>query len=194
MSFDPEKLLIFNELSEIIRWHNQCIDRLGTYKKNHPYLIAPNLHKMMEENLKENVQMLYKELNNLNKPKTEQRRHVCRECHSVFAAALPGGICDECRSKVGATNRYDTPPPSEIDTVSDIDDEQQGESIDTVEVAAVAADVVEQSEETENAAEPAPIEEAEVQEAEPQPDPEPEPASEPVAELPDTADQKIASA
>lgn len=99
VSLSYEQLLITNELSEIIRWHNQCLDRLHSYRESYPYLLAPNLAKMMEENLKENVQMLYRELNNLHKPKTEQRRHVCRQCHSVFAMALPGGICDQCRSK-----------------------------------------------------------------------------------------------
>jgi hypothetical protein len=100
MALDYEQLLITNELSEIIRWHNQCLDRLRAYRENYPYLIAPNVGKMMEENLKENVQMLYRELNNLHKPKTEQRRHICRECHSVFAVSLRGGLCDECRSRL----------------------------------------------------------------------------------------------
>ena len=100
MALDYEQLLITNELSEIIRGHNQCLERLRHYRENYPYLIAPNVGKMMEENLKENVQMLYRELNNLHKPKTEQRRHVCRECHSVFAVALRGGLCDQCRSRM----------------------------------------------------------------------------------------------
>lgn len=99
MALDYEQLLITNELSEIIRLHNQCLDRMRSYRENYPYLIAPNVGKMMEENLKENVQMLYRELNNLHKPKTEQRRHICRECHSVFAVSLRGGLCDECRSR-----------------------------------------------------------------------------------------------
>src|SRR5688500_12097652 len=125
MSFDYEKHLIFNELSEIIRWHNQCIDRLGTYKKSHPYVIAPNLHKLMEEKLKENVQMLYRVLNNLNKPKTEQKRHVCRECNGVFASALPGGLCDECRSRVAAGNRYATlQAENETETIEVVAEEQ----------------------------------------------------------------------
>ena len=99
LALDYEQLLITNEMSEIIRWHNQCLDRLRSYRETYPYLMAPNVARMMEENLKENVQMLYRELNNLHKPKQEQRRHVCRECHSVFAVSLPGGICDECRAR-----------------------------------------------------------------------------------------------
>lgn len=100
MTFDYEQLLITNELSEIIRWHNQTLERLRAYRQNYPYLIPPNVGLMMEENLKENVQMLYRELNNLHKPKAEQRRHVCRECNQVFALTLRGGICDECRSRL----------------------------------------------------------------------------------------------
>jgi hypothetical protein len=113
VALDYEQLLITNELSEIIRWHNQCLDRLRSYRESYPYLIAPNVGKMMEENLKENVQMLYRELNNLHKPKAEQRRHVCRQCHMVFALPLRGGICDECHSKRAAPTPYATPPPSD---------------------------------------------------------------------------------
>ena len=100
MKLDYEQLLITNELSEIIRWHNQTLERLRSYREQYPYLLPPNVGKMMEENLKENTQMLYRELNNLHKPKTEQRRHVCRHCHHVYAMALVGGICDECRSRM----------------------------------------------------------------------------------------------
>lgn len=109
MGLDYEQLLITNELSEIIRGHNQCLERLRTYRTSYPYLMAPNIAKMMEENLKENIQMLYREFNNLHKPKTEQKRHVCQQCHSVFAVSLRGGICDECRSRIGHT----TPAPGE---------------------------------------------------------------------------------
>jgi hypothetical protein len=157
MSFDYEKLLVFNELSEIIRWHNQCIDRLQSYRTNHPYLLAPNLGRMMEDNLKENVQMLYRELNNLNKPKAEQRRHVCRECFGVFASALPGGICDECRSRAGNVNQYETPLPQDSIATADpgtSTDEQpdngngeqpenQTEPLDSAEAAQAAAEIVE---------------------------------------------------
>jgi hypothetical protein len=96
---DYEQLLIFNELSEIIRWHNQCLDRMKGFREKYPYLVPPNVAKMVEENLKENVQVLYRELNHLHKPKTEKQRYVCRECHSVFYVKLPNGLCDECRAK-----------------------------------------------------------------------------------------------
>lgn len=111
MGLDYEQLLITNEFGEIIRWHNQCLERLKAFRTSYPYLMAPNVAKMMEENVKENVQMLYREFNNLHKPKTEQRRHVCRECHSVFAVSLPGGICDECRSRGAHLKSADSPPP-----------------------------------------------------------------------------------
>ncbi|GIX44873.1 MAG: hypothetical protein D6691_06760 [Candidatus Hydrogenedentota bacterium] len=96
---DYEQLLIFNELSEIIRWHNQCLDRMKGFREKYPYLVPPNVAKMVEENLKENVQVLYRELNHIHKPKTEKQRYVCRECHSVFYVKLPNGLCDECRAK-----------------------------------------------------------------------------------------------
>lgn len=132
MALDYEQLLITNELSDIIQSHNKALAGLRNYVESHPYLLAPNLARMMEDNLKENVQMLYKELNNLHKPKSEQRRHVCRSCHGVFAVALPGGLCDECRSKTFARPAYPaaTPRPYRPDA----SDEQ------TLVVAAAPAD------------------------------------------------------
>ncbi|MCX7626769.1 MAG: hypothetical protein N2Z21_11270 [Candidatus Sumerlaeaceae bacterium] len=105
MGLDYEQLLIFNELSEIIRWQNQCIERMKSFREKYPYLIPPNVARMVEENLKENVQFLYRELNHLHKPPEERRRHVCRECHGVFFVSLPGGLCDECRAKIAATHK-----------------------------------------------------------------------------------------
>lgn len=100
MPIDYEQLVIINELSEIIRLHNTCIERMRTYRKSYPFLVPPNVATMIEENLKENVQMLYNELNNVYKPRSEQRRYTCKRCHGVFAVSLPSGVCDECRSKV----------------------------------------------------------------------------------------------
>ena len=99
MGLDYEQLLIFNELSEIIRWQNLSMERMKSFCEKYPYLIPPNVARMVEENLKENVQILYRELNDLHKPREQRKRHVCSECHGVFFVSLPGGICDECRSK-----------------------------------------------------------------------------------------------
>ncbi len=121
-TYNFEQLLVANELGEVIRLHNQAIEQLKNFRESHPALIAPNLARMAEENLKENVSVLYRELNNLHKPKTEQRRHVCRECYNVFVVPLPGGICDECRSKISSPgNAYDRPqmPEAESETLSD---------------------------------------------------------------------------
>lgn len=134
---DYEQLLVTNELSDIIRSHNQALAGLRNYRESHPYLIAPNLALMMEDNLKENVQMLYKELNNLHKPKTEQRRHVCRTCHGVFAAALPGGICDECRSKTASRPGYPAATPRRVQLEPDASEpvNEEGAEDETVTVA-----------------------------------------------------------
>jgi hypothetical protein len=105
LNFDLDKLQAAAELGEVIRLQNQALEQLASFRKLRPNLIIPNLAKMVEENLKENVQILYKELNNLHKPQAEQRRHICRICNMAFAVALPGGICDECRSKQAVTPR-----------------------------------------------------------------------------------------
>lgn len=122
--YNFEQLLVANELGEVIRLHNQAIERLKAFREQHPHLIAPNLARMAEENLKENVSVLYRELNNLHKPRSEQRRHVCRECHNVFVVPLPGGLCDECRARLTApAGRYGTRPQmpeAESETLSDV--------------------------------------------------------------------------
>lgn len=99
MSFDMEKLQAVAELGEVIRLQNEALERLQAFRNARPYLIVPNLAKMVEENLKENVHVLYKELNNLHRPPEKKVRYVCESCHLAFAVPLPGGLCDECRSR-----------------------------------------------------------------------------------------------
>jgi hypothetical protein len=125
MGMDSEQLMIFGELSEIIRGQNMCIELMKSFREKYPYLIPTNVARMVEENLKENVQILYRELNHLHKPPQEKRRHVCRGCHGVFFTALPGGLCDECRSKAEATQQPQygrvaptTRPTTEADTAA----------------------------------------------------------------------------
>ena len=127
MSISYEQLLITNELSEVIRCHNECLNRIKAYADSYPYLIAPNIARLISENLKDNLQVLYKELNNLHKPKTEQRRHVCAQCHKVFASSLRGGVCDECRSRGSTENAYATrnqrvDEAGEVSTATDLID------------------------------------------------------------------------
>lgn len=124
MSTNPDAFKIQTELSEVIRLHNQTLERLRAFQSERPYAVAPNILKMAEENLKENVAILYKQWNEVHKPPGERVRHVCQQCNYVFASALPGGICDECRSK-GGTNQpaaygaWPVTPESEAATQSD---------------------------------------------------------------------------
>ena len=140
MGLDYEKLLIFNELSEIIRWQNQCIERIKSFRERYPYLIPPNVAYMVEENLKENVQVLYRELNHLHKPKEEKRRHVCRECHSVFFVSLPGGLCDECRAKLAASHQPQygrvAPLPTDVASQEPTTDADTAEEVGAAELEA----------------------------------------------------------
>lgn len=105
MSFDLEKFQAVAELGDVIRLQNEAMDRLQQFRKARPYLIMPNLAKMVEENMKENLQVLYKELNNMHKPAEQQTRYICDDCHMAFLVRLPGGICDECRAKRSSTPR-----------------------------------------------------------------------------------------
>ncbi|MGI8908498.1 MAG: hypothetical protein ACR2IE_18640 [Candidatus Sumerlaeaceae bacterium] len=124
MSFSPDVMKTAVELSEVIRLQNQALEKVREFRDARPYAIAPNLLRMIEENLKENIQMLYKELNQVNTPAAERKRHVCRQCHHVFASSLPGGLCDECRSKPAgqpaAYGVWPVTPESESITVSDV--------------------------------------------------------------------------
>lgn len=99
MSFDLDKLQAVAELGDVIRHHNEALDRLTAFRKARPYMVMPNLMKVVEENLKENLQVLYKEFNNLHKPAEQQTRYICNDCKMAFLVKLPGGICDECRVK-----------------------------------------------------------------------------------------------
>lgn len=99
VSFDLEKLQAVAELGEVIRLQNEALDKLVAFRRARPYLMMPNLAKMVEENIKENVQVLYKELNNLHKPAEERTRYICEDCKMAFLVRLPGGICDECRAR-----------------------------------------------------------------------------------------------
>jgi hypothetical protein len=117
---DREVLTNAADLGEIIRLHNEAVERLKAFRATRPYLIAPNMVGMLEGNLKDNVEVLYRELNNLTKPRSATKQYVCGQCHSVFLQRLPGGICDECRSRSApGSGRYGggaTPPSVAYDS------------------------------------------------------------------------------
>ena len=97
-----EARLIGNEFSEIIKLLNQTIERLQRFREAYPYLIAPNVFEVLEENLKENTQVMYREFQNImrgNGPHYDQK-YVCKKCKKVFMISLPHGLCDECRGNM----------------------------------------------------------------------------------------------
>ena len=119
MSYTEANLAITHELSEIIQLHNQAHAQLEKYRKAYPYLMAPNLAAMMEGNLKDNLQILYKELTNLHRPVDTKDRNVCAICHRAFATRLPGGACDECRARFSAPKpSYGLASPDDPDAVN----------------------------------------------------------------------------
>jgi len=96
-----EEMLVTNEFSEIIRYHNRALERLKRFQEGYPYLIAPNVFSAVEFNLKENITVLYREFQGLQnqKEKKYDTKHTCRKCNQVFFTSLPDGLCDECRGK-----------------------------------------------------------------------------------------------
>ncbi|KPL05412.1 hypothetical protein AMJ85_11860 [candidate division BRC1 bacterium SM23_51] len=100
---DYETMLRVNELAGILKLQQQAAGRLKRFREAYPYLVAPNLLEMLEENLRDNIAVLTKEMGQLQTgkraPVGDPSRYVCKRCHAKFAVALPGGLCDECRSK-----------------------------------------------------------------------------------------------
>lgn len=102
MQIDREDLKVIDELSEILSSVNSAVSQLKRFEMKHPYLIAPNVFRVWEDNLKETATIMFREFHNLRngkKKKTYDKRYVCNVCHSVFMVPLPEGICDECRSR-----------------------------------------------------------------------------------------------
>ena len=87
-----EELFILNEFSEIIKNHNSALEKLKRFREAYPYLIAPNIFDMLQHNLKENTQILFREMNGMKDQKNKQysKRHTCRVCHKVYMMSLPG--------------------------------------------------------------------------------------------------------
>lgn len=182
MSFDLEKLQAVAELGEVIRLQNEALERLQAFRNARPYLIVPNLARMVEENLKENVHVLYKELNNLHRPPEKQVRYICDECSMAFAVPLPGGLCDECKSRLAtsatprtygaieAQEKEENSPaeetPAEENAVSEetvADNQPTGEENEPAaeETAEAVADDLSETDQEEEAAENSPEESAE---------------------------------
>ncbi|MDD4278167.1 hypothetical protein GX645_07350 [Candidatus Sumerlaeota bacterium] len=102
MNLTPEQIDMITQLGEIIRHQTFAQEMMNDFRKQYPYAMPPNLLTMIESNLKDNIQVLYREMNVIHKPQSEKRRWVCSSCKSVFATPLPGGLCDECRVAAAA--------------------------------------------------------------------------------------------
>jgi hypothetical protein len=100
---DYEVMLRVNELAEIIKNHRHAADRLKRFRQSYPYLIAPNVLEMLEENLRDNMVVLNKEMGQLQSGKSapagDPTRYICKRCSQKFTVVLPGGLCDQCRAK-----------------------------------------------------------------------------------------------
>ena len=101
MSQDYQRLLLANEFSQILKVHNDAIERLERFREAYPYLMAPNIFETLEHNLKDNVQIMYRELQNIHRQDGPhyKEKYICKKCHKVFLVTLPEGLCDECRAE-----------------------------------------------------------------------------------------------
>jgi hypothetical protein len=108
MSVDDDAMAVMTELSNILSNVNAALNGVQKFSSDHPALIAPNIYRMWEDNLKETSTMMLREFTNLRhgkKARTYDKRTICKECHSVFMLPLPDGVCDECRDKPKDTNQ-----------------------------------------------------------------------------------------
>ncbi|MEQ8820879.1 MAG: hypothetical protein RLY93_11595 [Sumerlaeia bacterium] len=102
MTMKDDDKLVFDELSDILSHVNTAANKLEVFKKKYPYLVAPNIFGIWEDNLKETATVMFREFHNLRngqQKKTYSKRYVCSQCKTVCMVPLPGGICDECRSR-----------------------------------------------------------------------------------------------
>lgn len=97
-----ERKLVTNEFAEIIKLHNEVIERLERFRNEYPYLVAPNIFDTLEGNVKENVQIMYRELQNLHRTEGPRydKKYICKRCHQAFMISLPDGLCDKCRAEI----------------------------------------------------------------------------------------------
>ena len=57
MNVNSDALKIVAELGEAIRLQNEALERLRAFRQEMPYILAPNIANMVEENLKENIHL-----------------------------------------------------------------------------------------------------------------------------------------
>lgn len=102
MAVKPDDLFIQRRLSGIARQLGGIVRNLQEFAQEHPHIIAPNVIEAMIGNLKDDINILLREVNLLGSPDRaalRERRYVCRSCRGVFLAPLAAGICDECRGR-----------------------------------------------------------------------------------------------
>lgn len=94
-----ERRLISNSFAEIIRTHNSALEQLQSFRKEYPYLISPKVLELLEGNIKDNINVLYREMQNLNRTNGPhyEKKYVCKKCKEVYFTSLPDGLCDKCR-------------------------------------------------------------------------------------------------
>jgi hypothetical protein len=97
-----EDIQVLSELSDILASVNGALAAVKKLKAKYPYLIAPNITGMWEDNLQETATVMMREFHNLRNgraQKSYQKKNICTMCSSVFLEPLPDGICDECKGK-----------------------------------------------------------------------------------------------
>jgi hypothetical protein len=96
---------VIDEMSEILCSVNVASALIGKFVQKHPQAVAEDRIARWENTLRDIATVMYREfhaLRNGRTKKTYDKRYVCSTCHSVFMAPLPGGMCDECRSRAAA--------------------------------------------------------------------------------------------
>lgn len=102
MKMEAGDLEAMTRLSEVIGKINEALRNVEKLEEADTAGEFPErFTKLWTQNLKDTVTVLMKEFHALRHGRYQKKydkKFICKECHGVFMAPLPGGICDECRA------------------------------------------------------------------------------------------------
>ncbi|NJL07530.1 MAG: hypothetical protein HC900_04160 [Methylacidiphilales bacterium] len=95
-------LAVMDELSDVLCAVSHAASALAEYRERFPDCMPPEKFKLWEDNLRDVSTVMLREFHNMRhgrEKKCYDKKNVCSVCHAVFMVPVPGGVCDECRSK-----------------------------------------------------------------------------------------------
>jgi hypothetical protein len=106
---EKSDLTLFSDLSVVLGKVNAAQRTVEALREKHPDLVDERIYNTWVTNLKETQMIMLREFHALRnglKEKKYDKRCICTKCNAVFLVPLPDGVCDECRSASGPTERH----------------------------------------------------------------------------------------